>query len=333
VDLLKTPQYRTIPYEDLWRSAIRCKLIYEHHQNNHNHNHNHNRVYNLWKFINNIEDTQEIVDIIHIDDAYVHELRTTSEPVCFDTISHKKEINEINEMNNQNTYNTSVYLWNTTETIYITFHVDKNIEKDFLKQQTELVSISGCISVNQFFYEEMLVILNPILRYIENLNVKDPNIHRKIIISGYSLGGVIVQIISAVLSQIFTDAHISCHTFGSPKAGNCAFVKWFNNYVKEHYRVVNGNDPITMFPVGCNWSHIPNTTLQFDMDLHLNIQQEHIPWYKHICMKPMILHKIMKYYKHDHDFHIYITRLWKYTRITKYVETSRKMAEVSHQKN
>lgn len=303
--LLQRSDYKNIPYEDLWKSAIRCKLIY----------HNHKNICALWKFVNKPEDTQEIINSTDIDEDFIHELRDVSEPQQFDT--------NTDFYGRSHRYNTSAYIWNTDDTIFITFHVDKHIEKKFLKIQTELETISGCIAVNKFFYKELLTLLRPMIAHLDTFADKP----FKVVITGYSLGGIIVQIASAIFGQMYPNFHICCHTFGSPKAGNCSFVKWFNNYVKENYRIINGNDPITMFPINYRWLHTSNMTLQFDKDAHMNILYKDTAWYKKLWIKPYIIKEIMEQHKHDHDFHIYITRLWKYLRITNYVESSRQIVE------
>lgn len=297
--VVKKTHPKNIPYEELWSSVIRCKLVYKHPE----------KIQNMWSVINNIEDRHEL-HVSYINDAYIRELRDVSEPVHFHT---------------QN--NITLYLWHTPDTIYMTFHIEKHIEKQFLNKQSKLVPISGCITVNRFFYSEILSILKPIIGYIEGLKRPVP---RRIIIAGYSVGGVISQILSVILGQLYSykGFSICCHTFGSPKAGNSAFVKWFNNHVKEHYRVVNENDPITMLPLDCNWCHAYRTTLQFDHDVHMNVRDKKSPWYKRLfSTKFFTVRKMMKQYEHDHDFDIYTSRLWKYARVAKYIDTSDVIAE------
>lgn len=280
-----TPEDRaiSIPYDDLWRSAIRCKLISEHHRN----------MGDLWKLAHEPKDNVQTMD-----SNYLHELCGATEPVHYDTI------------------HTTSYLWHTLGTVYITFRVDRHVEKKFLKKQNRLIGLSGCICVNRFFYHEMLTILRPTLAYIKRMEPK------RLVISGYSTGGILVQIISGVLGQMFPHMHVCCHTFGSPKAGNHAFAKWFCQHVQEHYRIVNGHDPVTMYPFDCNWSHVYSTTLQFDWDSHINILQQEPPWYRRLWTRLFITRRILKQHRYDHDFDAYIARLWRYVRIAKYIEES-----------
>ena len=303
-DVLKKLEYRNIPYKELWRSAIRCKLVYDHHSN----------INGLWRFIKTNQKP------LQIDDAYVYELSHVSEPIHYDTRSYDA----------LQKYNTTSFLWHTDNTIYITFHVEKHIEKKFLKKQDVFIKIRNNISVNSFFYYEILSLLKHIRCYIEKISETNPLCKYRIVIAGYSLGGIIVQIIAPVLAEIFKpkDFSICCHTFGSPKAGDSEFVKWFTKNVNEHYRIINGNDPITMFPINHRWRHILNTTLQFDMDLHINIIKEDTSLYKNIWFKSRIINEIIKEYRDDHSFDLYITRLWKYARIAQFIETSAKIIEV-----
>lgn len=303
---LNRSEYRKLPYEDLWRSAIRCKLVLMHHS----------IIHAIWRSVNMSDNTLDAIINVNIDEEYIRELRNVSEPFHFNTKSNTY----------QNRYNTSFYFWHTDDTIYITFHVDRHVEEEFLKKQSVFTTISDNICVNEFFYTEACSILKPIISRIEALKNRTPRHPLRIVIAGYSLAGIIVQIMSAIIGQYFgsNNAIIFCHTFGSPKAGNRKFVNWFNTYVNENYRIINGNDPMVLFPVDSNWCHVSKTTLQFDTDLHMNIsdKEEHIPWYKRLWMRHVIYHRIIWKYRRDHIFDIYINRIWKYSRITNFIETS-----------
>lgn len=196
----------------------------------------------------------------------------------------------------------------------MTFYVDTNLEKSFLKKQTKLHTIFGKVSVNRYMHKYFISIVKPLITYLENFK----NDKYNLVISGYSLGAVTTHIASAVFAHMFPNLYVKCHTFGSPKAGNSAFVKWFSERVHENYRIINSNDPIIMLPMGCKWTHAANVTLCFDKRLHISVFYRNMPWYKRLFEKRKIIRKIINN-KGSHNFDTYISQLWSYIRVTNYV--------------
>jgi len=283
----------TIPYEELWRSAIRCKLIHG----------NCTDIYDLWMMANNPQLQEEILP--SIDEAYIQELRGVSLPVSFQTTGDHLDIP------------ISIQLWYREKTIYMTFRIDKNVEAKIIKKHMSLHNIVDNICVNRFFYRRLLSVIKDIILYFEEF--KEDNY--TLVLSGYSSSAVMAQIASAIFARIFPNMYVKCHTFGSPKPGNRSFAKWFLNIVKENYRVVYGNDPIVFIPTDCNWKHPMNTTLHFDRELHVNITYHDIPWYKRFFLMRKIIKKLMidGSNHNDHNFDKYISHLWKYKRMTSYL--------------
>ena len=282
-----------IPYEELWRSAIRCKLIHG----------NYTDIYDLWMMANNPQLEEEILP--SIDEAYLQELRGTSLPISFQTTGDHLDIP------------ISIQLWHREKTIYMTFRIDKMTEAKIIKKHMKLHKIVDNICVNRFFYRRLLSVIKEIIIYFEEF--KEDNY--TLVLSGYSLSAVMAQIASAIFGRIFPNMYVKCHTFGSPKPGNGAFAKWFLSIVKENYRVVHGNDPIVFIPTDCNWKHPMNTTLHFDRELHVNVSYRDVPWYKRFFLMRRIIKKLMiEGNKHnDHRFDKYIAHLWKYKRMTSYI--------------
>jgi predicted lipase len=44
------------------------------------------------------------------------------------------------------------------------------------------------------------------------------------------------------------DKKVTCYTYGSPKVGNADFVKFYNKYVPQTFRFVNGIDLVPSLP-------------------------------------------------------------------------------------
>ena len=63
-------------------------------------------------------------------------------------------------------------------------------------------------------------------------------------------------IISPVLAKTLSDKQVVTITFGSPRVGDAAFVRWFDTKVHQSYRIVNGNDAVTMTPPGRSYLHV-----------------------------------------------------------------------------
>ncbi|MFC1585665.1 hypothetical protein ACFL5V_08975, partial [Fibrobacterota bacterium] len=78
--------------------------------------------------------------------------------------------------------------------------------------------------------------------------VRDQPDDKKFIVTGHSLGGAIATLIAAYIRHNKTDK-VMLYTFGSPRVGDSEFVDHFTR--KEPFpcfRVVNGNDCVTMLP-------------------------------------------------------------------------------------
>ena len=67
---------------------------------------------------------------------------------------------------------------------------------------------------------------------------------------GHSAGGAIAHFAAAYYGDIACRNQIICHTFGSPKMGNPAFIEWHNECVKESTDVIHKNDIVNYIPFG-----------------------------------------------------------------------------------
>ena len=92
------------------------------------------------------------------------------------------------------------------------------------------------IGIHQGFYYQYGKIKNEVWKEVlrrEGLNI---------IFTGHSLGGAIATIYSALNFSKF------CYTFGSPRVGNKAFVKFFERRKHESYRFINSEDSVCKVP-------------------------------------------------------------------------------------
>ncbi len=109
------------------------------------------------------------------------------------------------------------------------------------------ISFSRTIKIHNGFYNQYLeiqfIIRNEVYK-IYNDNLKN-KIKKEIIFTGHSLGGALATIFATTFS-----IPNSCVTFGSPRVGNKAFVKFFNKKIniKESLRYVNEEDTVCKVP-------------------------------------------------------------------------------------
>ncbi|KUI53627.1 Lipase [Cytospora mali] len=67
-----------------------------------------------------------------------------------------------------------------------------------------------------------------------------------IIVTGHSLGGAVASILGAYLREMFLKVDI--YTFGSPRIGNAALVKYVYNQPGKTYRITHYNDVVPRLP-------------------------------------------------------------------------------------
>lgn len=285
-----------IPYEELWRSAIRCKLVHREQEN----------MYMLWKLSNTQHEYEHEPEITPtIDSTYQQELKGVSLPICFPTHGEHESIH------------INACVWNSIDTVYIHFETDTESEARFLRMPMRLHPIFGSVCVNRFLYRRLLSIMSTLLCYLELFKDRQCTL----VFAGYSVGATMAQIAAAVLGGMFPDFVVKCHAFGGMKPGNDAFARWSSKFVLESYRIVNGNDPFVLLPVDYRWCHIANVTLHFEKHLFVHVSYKEMPWYKRLFLERRIKQTLMIKLRHasDHPFDKYIDELWCYTRMAMYL--------------
>ena len=110
----------------------------------------------------------------------------------------------------------------------------KNTRFVLHKAQVSTHSIEVHLGFYELYYELSLAIH----KIIDELKDK------RLILSGHSLGGAIVQL----LALEYSDKNPIVYTFGAPRVGNVAFAKLFDSEIFRHHRVVNKGDFVPELP-------------------------------------------------------------------------------------
>lgn len=210
------------------------------------------------------------------------------------------------------------YFWNQGSCMYLTFRGTSSFA-DILSD-VDIFPISlpegrghghDNVRVHSGFWHQYTSIETELEKRIHDiiheLYESDPNTEFKLFISGHSLGGAIAQIATVCLADTFPSLAIICHTFGSPRVGNKAFVKWVSASAFEYVRVANKNDPIPMFPQLPLWSHCCRKCFVIDDDLKTHDKSKDVPWYLRTCQTFEDID--FKAPIQDHSCNLYIDRL------------------------
>jgi hypothetical protein len=136
-------------------------------------------------------------------------------------------------------------------------------------------------------------------------------------VTGHSLGGAIATIAAGYFGKMMnthdtkeinfkpmdkTKKRIVCHTIGSPRVGNTSFVTWFQSQVDESMRIANDDDPITLFPISCLYTHVSEAICLSDKcikEVHSDTK-----WYWRLLSFPFYKASVK-----DHSCNMYINRL------------------------
>lgn len=76
---------------------------------------------------------------------------------------------------------------------------------------------------------------------------KYPN--RRVYLTGHSLGAAMATLMAARCHRTEGIPNPILYTFGSPKVGNCTYVKFMDSLNIEHHRFVNNTDIVTRNPI------------------------------------------------------------------------------------
>ena len=67
--------------------------------------------------------------------------------------------------------------------------------------------------------------------------------------TGHSKGGCHAQFAAAYYSSMLAgNCRVTCHTFGAPTTGDCAFAEWYSGSVHDSVILIDRDDPIAKLP-------------------------------------------------------------------------------------
>uniref|UniRef100_A0A6C0DZ54 Fungal lipase-type domain-containing protein n=1 Tax=viral metagenome TaxID=1070528 RepID=A0A6C0DZ54_9ZZZZ len=269
--LSKSKHAITIPIDELLASAKRCMMSYK--------------------------DPNELLDII--DDKMPHKI---SEFI-------KEELKDISPRfitDNTNT-DAQAYVYskkNKGKNVHIVFRGTSSY-KDVI-HDVQLSSIlygtkkERSIRIHSGFMCQYNSIKNAIYDFIRN------ELGDTVYVSGHSLGGALAQIAAVDISERF-GCKVVCHTFGSPRVGDSDFVEWFDNNVKESYRVINVKDIVPNIPMRPLWHHSMRNAISLSKDGYVKKLTYDISPLKRLYIFFKTFNIIKP--KNDHSCGIYIDRL------------------------
>jgi hypothetical protein len=161
------------------------------------------------------------------------------------------------------------------KTLYVAFRATTNFKDALTDLNAFTYHVKGDILVHSGFYNHFLSVEKEITSVIERVKNNIDTIQ----FVGHSLGGSAAQIASAYYGEKFKSLNIKCHTFGTPRSGNGAFVEWFNSSCNEHYRITNENDIIPLMLDTPVWSHAFKNALYLYEDGRIRFQYRDVPWW------------------------------------------------------
>jgi len=124
---------------------------------------------------------------------------------------------------------------------------------------------------------------------------------------GHSLGGALATLFAGYIGRFYRgyfDGYMKkisviCHTFGSPRVGNKAYVRWFQENVRKMVRITNFKDPVAQMPISAYYQHVSDALCIMD-----DMTVKDIPdgkWYwrlsnfkVNVC-KPVLAHSCDQY--------------------------------------
>lgn len=201
-----------------------------------------------------------------------------------------------------------VYAWIQDRTLHVVFRGTKgaaDVKIDIDEVRASLFPGNKDVLVHSGFLEQFRAAQPFILEVFE----KNKDLIETVHFSGHSLGGALATLAACYFSPIIravAGCKIKCHTFGSPRIGNKAFVAWFDGKVDESYRILNFKDPVPLLPLNGFYSHIFGGLEISDKNTVKNIGHD-VPWIMRLLYLPFEI-----YYRNpigNHACDLYIKRL------------------------
>ena len=155
--------------------------------------------------------------------------------------------------------------------------------------------------VHMGFYSQYMAVRDALM---ESLTTHEGEFD-EVYVMGHSLGGALATLAAPDIATVLPDKRVHCHTFGSPRVGDDAFVKYFDGKVSSCWRVFNQEDPVRLVPMSHRFKHVSGGLCISD-DLAMFSEREDMPWYLRPVFGFMMLD--FKGLIKDHDCDLYIDR-------------------------
>lgn len=244
-----------VHYPDILKSALRSKLAYSSPE----------EVLQKWNQArdNNVDEKGSDPD------PFLDLLKYVKEPPMFITSDEDAQ----------------AYIWYSGNTMYLTFRgtsSSKDLSADFTLMPHH---IKNNIKVHQGFFDQFASVEEDISEQVNDFlqSSVDAEGDVQLVISGHSLGAALAQLATLYYGMIYPCVSIVCHTFGSPRVGNQAFVDVFERCCSENVRVVNFNDPVPMIPMAGIWKHSMRRCIVIDDNCKIQKREKDTPWYSRFC--------------------------------------------------
>ena len=205
--------------------------------------------------------------------------------------------------------NVNAYSWVQWSTLHIVFRGTEGLDDakiDLMIDQEQLLPGNKKLLVHSGFLKQFRSIQGKLIDTIvsgRGLGIK--TVH----FSGHSLGAALATLASGYFSPIIRDisgCRIVCHTIGSPRVGNSAFVDWWADKVDESRRFLNYKDPVPLLPLNGFYKHI-NGGFEIYKNGTVKDLSVDIPWYIRLLTLPFNI-KCLAPTK-NHACNLYIERL------------------------
>jgi len=143
--------------------------------------------------------------------------------------------------------------------------------KPYKSKDTEMsysctMGVCSHTKIHKGFLKQYLLLRNQVIKKIKDelaLNNNDAK-SLKIHLTGHSLGGALATICAVDISEQFPELQVTCVTFGSPRVGNSAFVKRYQNFLQRNeangadksFRIVEQADVVPRLPMAIRYEHV-----------------------------------------------------------------------------
>ncbi|KAK4585888.1 hypothetical protein RGQ29_023184 [Quercus rubra] len=131
----------------------------------------------------------------------------------------------------------------------------ERIGGDF-KQEVQVHS--GFLSAYDSVRTRIISLIKLAIGYIDDL--AEPPFKWHVYVTGHSLGGALATLLALELSSSQLAMHgaisVTMYNFGSPRVGNKKFAEYYNEKVKDSWRVVNHRDIIPTVPRLMGYCHV-----------------------------------------------------------------------------